>query len=119
MDPVDAVDLVDSAQGRTTPPCPLRPLGPLCLLRPLHHAAPLDPRRPRGYAARMKAAKPQPKRPRAGGPRHAPDEITEAMNRAVDKIGADPAEAHSVAAAARLTLQRVEWEERSFRGLRP
>ena len=39
--------------------------------------------------------------------RHAPDEITDAMNRVVDDVGdqADP----FVAAAARQILKRVEW----------
>jgi metal-responsive CopG/Arc/MetJ family transcriptional regulator len=39
--------------------------------------------------------------------RHSEDEITEAMNRVIDKVGekADP----FVAAAARRTIERVEW----------
>jgi metal-responsive CopG/Arc/MetJ family transcriptional regulator len=39
--------------------------------------------------------------------RHAPDEVTEAMNRACEKAGAGPDE--FVAAAARRALERVEW----------
>ena len=40
--------------------------------------------------------------------RHAPDEVTEAMNRVVDRLGATAAE-EFVAAAARETLERSEW----------
>ena len=39
--------------------------------------------------------------------RHAPDEITKAMNRSCDEVGAAPDE--FVAAAARRLLERVEW----------
>ncbi len=39
--------------------------------------------------------------------RHAPEEITEAMNRACDQIGATKDE--FVSAAARRALQRTEW----------
>lgn len=39
--------------------------------------------------------------------RHAPDEITEAMNRTCDQVGATPDA--FVAAATRRLLERVEW----------
>ncbi len=39
--------------------------------------------------------------------RHAPERITEAMNRAVDEIGSDSDEL--VQTAARRVLERVEW----------
>jgi len=39
--------------------------------------------------------------------RHAPDEVTEAMNRVCDEVGAGPDE--FPAAAARRVLERVEW----------
>ena len=39
--------------------------------------------------------------------RHAPDEVTEAMNRVCDQVGAEPDE--FLAAAARRVLERVEW----------
>jgi hypothetical protein len=43
--------------------------------------------------------------------RHAPDEVTEAMNRVVDALGATPDAAPDpfVAAAARRVLERSEW----------
>lgn len=40
--------------------------------------------------------------------RHAPDEVTEAMDRVVDRLG-DTAPDDFVAAAARKTLERSEW----------
>ncbi len=39
--------------------------------------------------------------------RHAPDEVTEAMNRVVDQLG-DPADPF-VDTAARSVLERIEW----------
>ena len=39
--------------------------------------------------------------------RHAPDEVTEAMNRVCDQVGAEPDE--FLAAAARRVLERVQW----------
>ena len=39
--------------------------------------------------------------------RHAPDEVTEAMNRVCDQVGAEPDE--FLVAAARRVLERVEW----------
>jgi metal-responsive CopG/Arc/MetJ family transcriptional regulator len=39
--------------------------------------------------------------------RHAPDEVTEAINRAVDEIGDQPDE--FVAAASRRVLEKTEW----------
>ncbi len=39
--------------------------------------------------------------------RHAPDHVTEAMNQVCVEIGAEPDPFHS--AAARRTLERVEW----------
>ncbi|HEY0160081.1 MAG TPA: ribbon-helix-helix protein, CopG family [Thermoanaerobaculia bacterium] len=39
--------------------------------------------------------------------RHAPDEVTDAVNRAVDEIGDQPDE--FVAAAARRILEKTEW----------
>jgi metal-responsive CopG/Arc/MetJ family transcriptional regulator len=40
--------------------------------------------------------------------RHAPDEVTEAMNRVVERLG-DPSPDPFVAAAARRVLERTEW----------
>ena len=40
--------------------------------------------------------------------RHAPDEVTEAMDRVVDRLGATAPD-DFVAAAARKTLERSEW----------
>ena len=40
--------------------------------------------------------------------RHAPDEVTEAMNRVVDRLGAPPPD-RFVTAAARRTLEHTEW----------
>ena len=39
--------------------------------------------------------------------RHAPDEVTDAMNRVCDQVGSEPDE--FLAVAARRVLQRVEW----------
>jgi metal-responsive CopG/Arc/MetJ family transcriptional regulator len=39
--------------------------------------------------------------------RHAPDRVTEAMNRVIDEVGEEPDP--FVAAAARRILERVEW----------
>ena len=39
--------------------------------------------------------------------RHAPDEVTDAMNRVWDQVGSEPDE--FLAVAARRVLQRVEW----------
>ena len=39
--------------------------------------------------------------------RHGPDEVTEAMNRVCDQVGAEPDE--FLTAAARRVLERVEW----------
>ncbi len=39
--------------------------------------------------------------------RHAPDEVTEAMNRVCDQVGDEPDE--FLAVAARRVLERVEW----------
>ena len=39
--------------------------------------------------------------------RHSPDEVTEAMNRVSDQVGAEPDE--FLAVAARRVLERVEW----------
>ena len=39
--------------------------------------------------------------------RHAPDEITEAMNRVCDQVGAEPDQ--FLTAAARRVLEHVEW----------
>ena len=39
--------------------------------------------------------------------RHAPDEVTDAMNRVCDQVGSQPDE--FLAVAARRVLQRVEW----------
>ena len=39
--------------------------------------------------------------------RHAPDEVTEAMNRVCDHAGTEPDEC--LAVAARRVLERVEW----------
>jgi metal-responsive CopG/Arc/MetJ family transcriptional regulator len=40
--------------------------------------------------------------------RHAPDEVTEAMNRVVDRLGSEPADAFSQRAGRRV-LERTEW----------
>ncbi len=40
--------------------------------------------------------------------RHAPDEVTEAMNRVVERLG-EPSPDPFVAAAARRLLERTEW----------
>ena len=39
--------------------------------------------------------------------RHAPDEVTDAMNRVCDQVGSEPDE--FLAVATRRVLQRVEW----------
>ena len=39
--------------------------------------------------------------------RHAPDEVTDAMNRVVDEVGAEPREVRT--RAARRLLSKVEW----------
>lgn len=41
--------------------------------------------------------------------RHAPDEVTEDMNRTLDQLGAAAATDPFVAAAARRLVERVEW----------
>lgn len=41
--------------------------------------------------------------------RHAPDEVTEDMNRVVDQLGAAAAADPFVAGAARRVAERVEW----------
>ena len=40
--------------------------------------------------------------------RHVPDEVTEAMNRVVEQLGAQPAD-QFVAASARRVLERTDW----------
>lgn len=40
--------------------------------------------------------------------RHAPDEVTEAMNRVIERLG-EPGPDPFVAAAARRVLERTEW----------
>ena len=41
--------------------------------------------------------------------RHAPDEVTDAMNRACEQVGVEAKRDAFVAAAARRVLERTEW----------